>query len=205
MQETTPYSFFSKNLSTERLSRYLIASNGDEWKAIDFYEKNLFISQALHPLVGTLEVVLRNNIHREVSSFLKNENWLFDAEHPSVKLLLDHAKVNRKKLNTNTLIAELPFSFWTTMFERQTFLSYSGRPIKIFKKLPAGVNRKVIKSKLTAVRQLRNRISHNEPICFEGERFSLGKVEKISAEVLTIFEWIDPIFPVWLKKYIKSP
>jgi hypothetical protein len=187
LQETTPYSFFSKNLSTERLSRYLIASNGDEWKAIDFYEKNLFISQALHPLVGTLEVVLRNNIH------------------PSVKLLLDHAKVNRKKINTNTLIAELPFSFWTTMFERQTFLSYSGRPIKIFKKLPAGVNRKVIKSKLTAVRQLRNRISHNEPICFEGERFSLGKVEKISAEVLTIFEWIDPIFPVWLKKYIKSP
>jgi hypothetical protein len=149
LQETTPYSFFSKNLSTERLSRYLIASNGDEWKAIDFYEKNLFISQALHPLVGTLEVVLRNNIHREVSSFLKNENWLFDAEHPSVKLLLDHAKVNRKKINTNTLIAELPFSFWTTMFERQTFLSYSGRPIKIFKKLPAGVNRKVIKSKLT--------------------------------------------------------
>jgi hypothetical protein len=124
LQETIPYSFFSKNLSRERLSRYLIASNGDEKVAIGFYEK--------------------------------------------------------------------------------TFLKYSGRPIKIFSKLREGINRKTIKIKLTAVRHLRNRISHNEPICFEGQRFSLKNAERIFEETITIFEWIDPIFAIWLKKFIKS-
>jgi len=98
LQESIPYSFFSKNLSSQILSRYLIASNGDQRKAIGFYEKNLLVSQVLHPLVGTLEVVLRNNIHREVSSFLRNDNWLFDAEHPSIKLLADHTKGLGKKI-----------------------------------------------------------------------------------------------------------
>jgi hypothetical protein len=204
LQKTIPYSFFSKNLSRERLSRYLIASNGDEKVAIEFYEKNLFVSQALHPLVGTLEVVLRNNIHREVSRFLKNDNWLFETDHPSVKLLLEQNRNQGIHTNINMLIAGLPFSFWTTMFERKTFLKYNGRPIKIFNKLPAGLNRKTIKIKLTAVRHLRNRISHNEPICFEGQRFTLKKAERIFEETITIFEWIDPIFVVWLKKFTKS-
>ena len=68
------------HLSTPRLSRYLLATNGNKKKVIKAYKLNLELAQAFHPLLGFLEVVLRNNINNELSKFWSDSNWIINQK-----------------------------------------------------------------------------------------------------------------------------
>ena len=50
-------------ISQERLARYLAATKGDIGEALELYEHNIAISEALFGFLHGLEVAVRNSIH----------------------------------------------------------------------------------------------------------------------------------------------
>lgn len=56
---------------------------------------------------------------------------------------------------------------------------------------PAGINRSAISQKLNRIREFRNRVYHNEPICFNGNTIDLTYAENIKNEIYEMLNWID--------------
>ena len=95
-------------------------------------------------------------------------------------------------INSNRILAEQSLSFWTELFEKKYYKLLKGRPIQIFKNLPPNISRVDILNILTKIRKFRNRIYHNEPICFNENRVDLQIPIKIYYSILDILHWIDP-------------
>jgi len=62
-------------ISQERLSRYLAATNGDIGTALELYEHNIAISEALFGFLHGLEVAVRNSIHYTLRQDLGTPAW----------------------------------------------------------------------------------------------------------------------------------
>ena len=62
----------------------------------------------------------------------------------------------------------------------------------IFKKLPSGYGRKEINDIIVQVRELRNRINHNEPICFVNRKCDFSYVKNMYMIISDFLTWIDP-------------
>ena len=65
-------------------------------------------------------------------------------------------------------------------------------PGTIFKSLPTGTGRKEINLRVQQIRNLRNRISHNEPLCFKDKAFDLAYVNEMYIMISDFLKWIDP-------------
>ena len=75
------YTDFEAIMSPERMSRYLIATNGDTNKAMTLYRANLHLSQEVFTVVSCFEVALRNAIDERLKVSL-GPDWLRDAILP---------------------------------------------------------------------------------------------------------------------------
>ena len=56
------YTEFEKTISQPRMSRYLLACNGNTKKAMTLYRLNLRLSQELFTIICCFEIALRNAI-----------------------------------------------------------------------------------------------------------------------------------------------
>lgn len=74
-----------------------------------------------------------------------------------------------------------------------------GRPIKLFKNLPSGYGRTEILNELSKVRQFRNRINHNEAICFVGVAIDFSNTIAVYHSILNLLQWINPELIAWIK------
>lgn len=93
-------------------------------------------------------------------------------------LTLTQTNINEaiRKLNHgythNKLVAELGFGFWRYMFARQQFRIAGSTLLQILPAKPVSTpavqyNQTYIFNQLFAINELRNRIAHHEPICFQ--------------------------------------
>ncbi|PWK28591.1 Abi-like protein [Arcicella aurantiaca] len=208
---------FIKHFSRARINRYWIATNKSKRKTIKLYKANLEISQAFHPLLGMVEVVLRNHLNERLSSYFNDSDWIINQKSgfmadPSLTYVQKHT---RKKVTNNFLkrevqkvedrlrksdipitsgkiIAEQTFGFWTDLFEVHHYKLLKGKPIQIFKGLPNNYGRKEIMDDLTKIRRFRNRINHNEPICFVGNCIDFTETIQVYTSICNILKWIDP-------------
>lgn len=57
--------------------------------------------------------------------------------------------------------------FWTYMFTRRHYNGGGKTLLKIFPLKPKGTTQKIVYDELGQIRELRNRIAHHEPICFD--------------------------------------
>lgn len=184
---------FKGCFSTARVNRYLLASDNSPIRSIALYKANLKVAQAFHPLLGILEVVLRNRINDVLTIHFKDVDWVINEKvgfmsDPSLryvhkrsgeiktneflkKEIANAEKRLRKtgtKITSGKIIAEQSFGFWTDLFETHHYKILLGKPIQIFHHLPSGVGRKEVSAELDKIRRFRNRIHHNEPVCFNG-------------------------------------
>jgi len=44
---------------------------------------------------------------------------------------------------------------------------------------------------LDKIREFRNRVYHNEPVCFNGNKIDFREAMKIKKEILEVLGWID--------------
>ncbi len=178
-------------LSTDRLSAYRPVGGGDiEMVATYFW--NAALSQALYPLLGALEVSLRNAVHSTLAEHYGQADWynlpnmLLRNERDAVsraKLRLQRA---RKQQSPGRIIAELSFGFWTSMLSAAYGSSPRGPQLWItpnspllsaaFPHAPTSIQpyRGRVHRRFDELRHVRNRVFHHEPI-WEGVRLPSGR------------------------------
>lgn len=173
-----PYAYGDHNLellrssiSAARLRRYLALAHGDTAQALRLYMWNTALSEALYGPLQGLEITLRNKIHERLSEAF-GARW-YDA--PALRLRhaqqeqIDRAKqalgFQGKPLEPERVVAELNFGFWVGLFGSK-YENHLWRPHlrKVFVNAPAPFLRKQAHAALDAIRLLRNRVAHHEPI-----------------------------------------
>jgi Abi-like protein len=208
---------FQNHISPTRLHRYLTATNLSKSRAMKLYKANLKVSQAFHPLLGLFEVVLRNNINHILENHFADPDWIINQKNgfmndPSLtyrqkrtgrKITNDFLKNEvlkiEKKLRakgiaitSGKIIAEQNFGFWTDLFAVHHYRLLKGKPIQIFTALPPSTNRNHIFDQLTKIRKFRNRINHNEPICFLGSAIDFTETMEVYHHIIQLLTWLDP-------------
>lgn len=211
-------------LSAPRLSRYLKATGNRKSEAARLYMANLRLAKSFHPVLGLLEVIIRNCLNNELSVHFKDPYWILNQKNEFMNdnsLTYKHPKTGKKVKNTylrskvikaekalnkrgavitaGKLIAEQTFGFWTSFFEKTHYKLVKGRVIKCFKHLPPGTGRVDVINLLNDIRKFRNRINHNEPICFRDSTIDISYCKKIHESVYEILKWIDPELVIWVK------
>ena len=53
------------------------------------------------------------------------------------------------------------------------------------------MNRNILNQKLNNIREFRNRVYHNEPICFNGNAIDFAEATSIKNDIYELLEWID--------------
>lgn len=208
---------FRQHFSSPRIGRYLMACSNDFKRCVRLYKSNLKIAQAFHPMLGVLEVVLRNGINEQLTVFFTDPDWIINQKTGfMVDPILTHVNKRTGRVETNRflfnsvqsaesklrkrgigitsgrIISEQTFGFWTDLFESHHYKILQGRPIKIFKNLPSGIGRNQVLNELTKIRTFRNRINHNEPICFVGGSIDFSSTLDVYNSIKNILNWISP-------------
>jgi len=210
------YSKIQYYFSHSRINRYYEASNKSKNHAVNLYFLNLNVSKSFNPVLSIFEVILRNKLNYTLSSLFNNTNWIIDEK---VGFMNDLSLINSKNRNENKtnfyllqeilnsekklkklsipitsckIISEQSFGFWTCFFDLNYYKILKGSPIKIFKYLPSYVGRKEISDNINKIRRFRNRINHNEPICFNKNKIDFSEAIEVHNSILNLLQWIDP-------------
>jgi hypothetical protein len=202
-----------RTISRARLTRYLVATNGDVESALRLYEKNLALSEALFGLLHGLEVSVRNSLHCVLSTDIGATDWFRNGcplPWPSVSRLSLTIPMNgmifeaRKSADGATapvgkVIAELPFGFWSSLIAGRFDTLWRASLHKAFPH--ARVPRRIVHWRLETLRRLRNRIAHHEPVLTSRQQVYTGFIDQPAmtrAAILQCVEWISPPTAAWL-------
>ena len=202
-------------ISQERLTRYLSATKGDIPQALELYEHNIAISEALFGFLHGLEVAVRNSIHYTLRRDLATPTW-YDGdivlpwsttgELLSLTVVMtDMVSEAKAKLQPTAtpgkVVAELTFGFWANTVTKR-FHESLWVP-SLHKAFPhATVARKIVHMRLEMIRRLRNRIAHHEPILTSRNEVYTGFPERphiALPEILQCAEWVSGEAALWLK------
>lgn len=211
------YKKFTRIYSISRVSRYQKAANGNKKKAMAMYYANARVAQTFQPLISFFEVVLRNQLHYALAHHFNDVQWLVNQKSgfmsdPSLTHRVKKTgkvKVNdflkseversertlvgkKRNVTAGRVIAELNFGFWNSLYETHHYALLKGVPCTIFKTLPAGVGRKEVNQMVKQIRDLRNRISHNEPLCFNEKVYDMTYAREMYVMIRDFLNWIDP-------------
>ena len=187
-------------LSEERLAPYLVEAGHDESRALRLYEWNMDIGNSFLPLLEVVELCLRNCLGTRLSACY-GEHWWRDEEFQDLlgqkgKGIVLRAEGDLRKREREPtpgrMIAELSFGFWVNMllpkYEEPLLTPLSAT----FTHLPEAVNVADLRDCAERCRQLRNRISHHEPL--------LGRDHSLDYSVgLRLLGWLQPAALAWIK------
>jgi hypothetical protein len=154
-------------LSVARFETYLNWTNGNQATALRLYTYNSKLSGALHNPLHMLEVTLRNITDRQMAAIFGTA-WMSNPavgltpyQQACIVAAQDTLRKQRKAIAHDSVVAELTFGFWTSLFGGKSHHLWQHlRPM--FQ--TTGLQRHVINQMLTDMRALRNRIAHHEPI-----------------------------------------
>ena len=202
------------SLSRDRLSTYLAASGGDQVQALRLYTWNTAVSAAFYGPLQGLEITLRNAIHTQLSHrygsfWFDNPDTGLDAG-ASTRINAARSDVDRSGAapRPDKIVARLSFGFWVALTgrgERRT----SGRKANYEMTLwrPALRNafphrerlvRRQVHGPLIALRLLRNRIAHHEPLI----KRDLSQDHEL---VLELAGWMSPAMRAWVEHHSRVP
>ena len=179
---------FHTAISSPRYLRYLVACGSRE-KALTLYRANIALSQQFYAVLGIFEIILRNSIDRHMISkqgdlWLENavENGGYFDIHVGCEDIYHSVQeaIHRlgKEYTHDKLITRLTFGFWTYLFAPKEFAAAGSSLLGIFPNRPFGINQKIVFQNLIKINELRNRIAHYEPICFEKDLISINRTER---------------------------
>lgn len=192
-------------LSRQRLTRYTNMSSGDRQLAIKLYENNSALSEALYiPLQG-LEVCIRNSCTIQLNEFL-DENWYKNwhglFQHPLTEML---EKVTRslnndsRAITVGTVVSELNLGFWVALLAPRYDSTLWRKALRnAFPFRPKGTERREIHGSLNALRRLRNRVAHHEPILHRNLQRDYELIE-------LVLSWTCPHTAAWVMGQSRFP
>jgi hypothetical protein len=202
------YFFFERIMSTQRINRYKLACANNTRKAMTLYRYNLYLSQELFTIISCFEIALRNAINNHYFSLLGND-WLqnvalpggiFDnfACHKTANII--NTAVSRLGVNYNhsKLISEMDFGFWRYLFAQPQYNAAGRTLLNIFPAKPRSTpifqyNQRFLFNELEKINNLRNRLAHHEPVCFQlGHPIKSTIYARQHYElILQLFQWMQ--------------
>lgn len=213
---------YERLFSAERMNRYRAASNGHPDLAVQLYHANLRLSETLYSPLALFEVAFRNQLDHALQRHFRQSNWLLSQQtgfmrHPDFQFrnrngqlvfndfLLRSVQGAEKKLRgratQNALLSELMFGFWTELFDPTTYRILQGAPLAVFGLKPSRVKRVDVFTRLTAVRKLRNRVYHYEPICLQQQVACLTDLRAVHLHIQELSSWLDASLPPILSTF----
>ncbi len=186
------------------MERYFILYPNDESRAVKHYQSNIKLTEAFYTSLSVLEVALRNALSRELKTMTGRDDWyVIFANTPGLtnlnKYITQASKQiagRHEQITTSKIIAELTLGFWVSLLnaEYERLLWKDLR--RAFPYIPKkDRKRKNVSAPLNRFRTFRNRVFHNESICW-----NMKKVQEIHDELLLVLEWINKDLPEWLKE-----
>lgn len=196
--------FFEKVFSEKRMERYFILYPNDESRAVKHYQSNIKLTEAFYTSLSVLEVALRNALSRELKTMTGRDDWYaIFANTPGLtnlnKYITQASKQiagRHEQITTSKIIAELTLGFWVSLLNAEYELLLWKDLRRAFPYIPKkDRKRKNVSAPLNRFRAFRNRVFHNESICW-----NMKKVQEIHDELLLVLEWINKDLPEWLKE-----
>ena len=201
-------------LSHERLRPYLDAARGDRARALRLYLWNTAVSAAFYGPLQGLEVVLRNAIHRHLSKrygsawYGNLDAGLDRGASERIRQALSELVRDGSTTDAPRLVSTLSFGFWVSLLGSGGRLE-SGRKANYEMTLwrpalrqvfahCATLTRKQAHGPLNALRILRNRIAHHEPIFARN-------LTADHARILEVMGWISPGIRTWTAHHSRLP
>lgn len=198
-------------LSPERISTYLMATNGDREKAARLYTWNVAVSAAFYGPLQGLEVALRNAMHARLAAqygLAWYDNRTAGLDRGALERVASaraRLRGERYAVNTPRMIASLSFGFWVSLLGPGGRIEDAGRKANYEMTLwrPAlrrafphrrPLTRKQVHGPLISLRSLRNRIAHHEPI------FARNLTEDHQC-ILEVASWISPGTRLWIEHH----
>jgi hypothetical protein len=192
-------------LSADRFATYLTAAGHNHDRAQKLYIWKAQIGEAFHTPIQAVEVALRNGISRALTTKYGHDWWMNQAflkaidENRETDLNTVRRRIENQKIKlvTGQIVAGLSFGFWVGMLQRRynSILWASCLGIS-FPDLPQSENRNSLLQRAKAVAQLRNRISHHEPI------FSRD-ISADYAAMMLLLKWISPAKHDWIRPHCR--
>ena len=188
-------------LSFERFGRYLKWADADRERAIQLYTLNTKLSESFYLPLQMLEVALRNRIHHVLTQ-THGEDWFLqdgilsvEHQHQQIQDAEDELCREKKDITPSRVVAALSFSFWTAMFSPKYDTLWQQGFHRIGRTPEGkGLRRKDFSEPLKALRTLRNRIAHHEPIL-------LWNLPKHHDNAVKLTEWLSPAAAEWCRQH----
>jgi hypothetical protein len=209
------YYKLEKYASVPRMERFFVAT-GSKSSAMNLYRVNLRVSQAFYPVLNLTEIFLRNSFYTCIEHHFSDSDWIItektgfmnDSCLAKSGYYLRNCVVNAENkmskrgiaISSGKVLAEQSFGFWVSLFESAHYKLIGGSVIHSFPHKPPHINRKALLVLLSKIRDFRNRIYHNEPICFSGTNIDFTYVNQIKNDLFEMLGWIDPD----IKRYVQQ-
>ncbi len=177
---------------------------GDLKTAIDLHIWNTALGSALHSPVQNTELLLRNACNVQLAALYGAPDWFnhfpatvvdphYDYLNREVRKVQNRLRQSGRNVNhPPCVVAGLNFGFWVALFESRLHRDlWTPALHRAFPNRPAGWNRANIWSALDAIRRLRNRIAHHEPIFHKN-------LSVAHTQILEVAEAICPHASDWI-------
>ena len=201
-------------LSHERLSTYLDAAGGDRERAIRLHAWNTAVSAAFYGPLQGLELALRNAMHRRLAERY-GPAWYDHAGAGLDRGAVGRTGNARSELARDghgddpaQIVATLSFGFWVSLLgpggrteagHKANYEMTLWRPaLRGAFAHRAKLTRRQAHYPLNALRVLRNRVAHHEPIF---ARDLTADHER----VLEVAGWISPAVQTWIEHHSRAP
>ena len=194
--------YFEKVFSTKRMERYF-NSNTDEKRAITHYCCNIELAESFYPCLSIFEVSLRNALSRELQTMTGREDWyVIFSNTPGLTNLNRYITQASKQITgrhetitPSKIVAELTLGFWVSLLNSEYEKILWKHIRRAFPYMPKSERkRKNVSAPLNMIRAFRNRVFHNESICW-----NLDRVSAIHQEIITVMGWINDGLPKWIE------
>ncbi|MDK6494015.1 hypothetical protein QP172_09805 [Corynebacterium coyleae] len=185
-------------VSQKRLQPYLEQTANKEESAWALYEWNAAVSAALSEVIHHVEVLLRNSMMQKLETIHPLAfPWNVHTDNTVGKVA---ARLTNKTHQTapdeNDIISQLNLGFWVQLIHSKDFQVAELWNTHLNSVFPGKSDRKVVGRALEDLRELRNRVSHQDSLLHVDPIVELRKI-------LRLAKWIDPDAATWIESISK--
>lgn len=187
------------------MERYFALYPDDEQRAITHYRCNLELSEAMYFSLPVFEVTLRNALCRELIHMTGREDWYvvfpntpgLAALNRYITQAIKQISGRHEQITPSKVIAELTLGFWVSLLNSEYERVLWKNLRRAFPFMPkVKRQRKNVSAPLNRLRAFRNRIFHNESICW-----NINHVKGLHSEIIEILGWMNSGVPEWVARY----
>jgi hypothetical protein len=131
-----------------------------------------------------------------------NKGRIVSDHYFNEKLAKAESNISFKKapITHGRLLSELTFGCWVKFFDPVSIKVLKGAPLLALKNKPS-LKLTQVHDRFRNILDLRNRISHSEPICFDkAGNICFETIESYEKNICDAIYWIDKDLEVWSKK-----